>query len=267
MTPQRPVPSPSSSSARTRRTASARRSRPCGTCPTTSWSSIHTPPTARSPSPRDLGARVVERPFPGYGEQKRFGETACQHHWMLNIDADEVIPPDLAAGDPRALGQGRARRRRLSHPHRRDLPRRGRAASLRLCAGAGPALHEERKGTYNLSTVHDRVDLVPGARVAKLRGTIHHFSVRSLGDQMAKLNAYTRRARRRSRGARREHLGVPARAGIPGQLHQGLYRPQAHPARRVRLHDGDELRVLSLSARRQAHGDAPAEAARTGRER
>jgi hypothetical protein len=39
--------------------------------------------------------------------------------------------------------------------------------------------------------VHDRVDLAPGAKVARLKGRIRHISVRSLGHQLEKLNSYT----------------------------------------------------------------------------
>jgi hypothetical protein len=68
----------------------------------------------------------------------------------------------------------------------------GEGAPHRFAYALAPVrLYRKAKGTYNPSPVHDRVDLVPDARVAKLRGTIHHFSVRSLGDQMAKLNRYT----------------------------------------------------------------------------
>ena len=40
----------------------------------------------------DLGARVIERDWPGYGPQKRFAEEQCRHPWLLNLDADEVVP-------------------------------------------------------------------------------------------------------------------------------------------------------------------------------
>ena len=29
--------------------------------------------------------------------QKRFAEEQCRHPWLLNLDADEVTPEDLAA--------------------------------------------------------------------------------------------------------------------------------------------------------------------------
>jgi glycosyltransferase involved in cell wall biosynthesis len=136
------------------------------------------------------GARVLEHPFAGYGPQKRHAETLCRHDWMLNIDADEVIPPDLAGEIAGLFARGEpaadAYRIRIAE----IFP--GEGAPHPLAYALAPVrLYRRDKGSYNPSPVHDRVDLVPGARVAKLRGTIHHFSVRSLGDQMNKLNRYT----------------------------------------------------------------------------
>jgi glycosyltransferase involved in cell wall biosynthesis len=56
---------------------------------------------------RGRGARVIERAFDGYGPQKRFAVAQATHDWVLCIDADEVISPELAdsirtvlAGEP-----------------------------------------------------------------------------------------------------------------------------------------------------------------------
>lgn len=136
------------------------------------------------------GARVVFNPWPGYGPQKRFAEDQCRHPWLFNIDADEVVPSDLAAeiaalfaaGDPAAD----AYETRIAE----IFP--GEAAPHRLAYALAPVrLYRRSMGRYSDSTVHDRVVLAPGARVRRLKGTIHHFSVRSLGDQLAKLNSYT----------------------------------------------------------------------------
>jgi glycosyltransferase involved in cell wall biosynthesis len=45
---------------------------------------------------KEAGARVIHNEWPGYGQQKRFAEQQCRHNWMLNLDADEVVPPELA---------------------------------------------------------------------------------------------------------------------------------------------------------------------------
>lgn len=42
-----------------------------------------------------LGAKVVFNEWPGYVEQKIFGEKLCRHNWILNIDADEELTKDL----------------------------------------------------------------------------------------------------------------------------------------------------------------------------
>ncbi len=138
---------------------------------------------------RALGARVVHNPWPGYGEQKRVGEDQCRHDWVLNVDADEVASPALAAeiaallaGDPPAdayritiaeLFPGERRPHRFAH----------RLAPVRL--------YRRSRFRYSPSPVHDRVVLTRGARVGRLRGELHHYSVRSLGDEIAKLNRYS----------------------------------------------------------------------------
>lgn len=44
------------------------------------------------------GARVVERAFDDYASQRSFGlnRVAYRHPWVLMVDADERVPPDLA---------------------------------------------------------------------------------------------------------------------------------------------------------------------------
>lgn len=43
-----------------------------------------------------LGARVVHNPWPGYGQQKNFAQSQATQPWVLNIDADEIVPAELA---------------------------------------------------------------------------------------------------------------------------------------------------------------------------
>jgi glycosyltransferase involved in cell wall biosynthesis len=43
------------------------------------------------------GARVVKQPWLGWGRQKRVGEDHCRHDYVLDVDADEVVTPALAA--------------------------------------------------------------------------------------------------------------------------------------------------------------------------
>jgi glycosyltransferase involved in cell wall biosynthesis len=45
---------------------------------------------------KTLGAKVIYNEWQGYGQQKIFGEKQCRNKWLLNIDADEEISPELA---------------------------------------------------------------------------------------------------------------------------------------------------------------------------
>ena len=44
---------------------------------------------------QNLGATIIHKEWEGYLKQKIYGESLCQHEWILNIDADEEITADL----------------------------------------------------------------------------------------------------------------------------------------------------------------------------
>jgi glycosyltransferase involved in cell wall biosynthesis len=137
-----------------------------------------------------LGARVIHNPWPGYGPQKRFAEEQCRHPWLLNLDADEVVPPELAAEIRALFAAGEPPLPAYRIGIAEIFPGEGAphpwAFTLRPVR-----LYRRDKGRYSPSLVHDRVDLDPGVRPGALKGVIHHFSVRSLGDQLDKLNRYS----------------------------------------------------------------------------
>jgi len=136
-----------------------------------------------------LGARVLFNPWPGYGPQKRFAEEHSTGPWLLNIDADEWLPPELVREIRALFAQGEPDRDAYEIRIAEIFP--GEEAPHPLAYALAPVrLYRKDRGRYSASPVHDRVDLAPGARVGRLKGTIHHFSVRSIGDQIDKLNAY-----------------------------------------------------------------------------
>ena len=131
-----------------------------------------------------LGARVIHNAWPGFGQQKRFGETQCRNDWLLNLDADEAVSPELArelralfaAGEPPrvvygmpvlVVYPGRLRPRAFANDH--------------FCY----RLYDRRHVRFADSTLFDSVELgrYPGGR---LEGALHHFTVRSMSDLIAK---------------------------------------------------------------------------------
>lgn len=130
------------------------------------------------------GARVIFNAWPGFGPQKRFGETQCRNEWLLNLDADEVVSPALAeeiktlfAGGMPALGV-------YALPINDIYPGHSKP---RLWANdyVQPRLYDRRRVRFKDSPIHDSLD-VQGMEVGTLKNDVHHFSARSFDDQMAK---------------------------------------------------------------------------------
>ena len=49
------------------------------------------------------GARVIRQDWLGFGAQRNFASLQCAHDWILALDADEFLSPELAAELARAL--------------------------------------------------------------------------------------------------------------------------------------------------------------------
>ena len=43
----------------------------------------------------EAGARVLQQSWLGNGHQKRLGEETASHDWLLDLDADEILSPEL----------------------------------------------------------------------------------------------------------------------------------------------------------------------------
>jgi glycosyltransferase involved in cell wall biosynthesis len=59
---------------------------------------------------RTKGAQVWINPWPGYTAQRNFALSKCRQPWVLSVDADERVAPDLQQGirDLLAAGPRRA---------------------------------------------------------------------------------------------------------------------------------------------------------------
>jgi glycosyltransferase involved in cell wall biosynthesis len=132
----------------------------------------------------ELGARVVFNAWPGFGQQKRFAESLCRNNWLLNLDADEVVTPQLQseiealfAGEaPSVAGfwiddlvvyPGNTKPRVFARDHR----------FIRL--------YDQNKIRFKDSTLFDNVD-PEDHTIASLKAPLHHFPVRSFDDLIAK---------------------------------------------------------------------------------
>lgn len=125
-----------------------------------------------------LGARVIENEWPGFSAQKQFATDTASFDWVLSIDADETVSPDLRdeiiklrdAG----FGADGYRIPRLSYYLGRPVRHSGWYPDRQL------RLFDRRKGRWNGRVVHESVSMEPGAEVRNVRSDIIHTTTTSV---------------------------------------------------------------------------------------
>lgn len=180
---------------------------------------------------RAAGARVVQADWPGFVAQKERATRLAAHDWVLSLDADERVPPSLAAeiaavmANPRGCvgfsvprlswWEGAPVRRGAWWPDRR----------LRL--------FDRRRGRWSGEDPHDYV--ICDGRTGELQAPLHHHPYRDLGEHLRTIDRYSALS---ADGLRR-------RGGAWG----GWLRPWAHLFKALVLKRGllDGQRGLSLA--------------------
>ena len=133
-----------------------------------------------------FGATIVPQAWLGYGPQKQFAVQRARHDWVLCLDADERVTPELARSIQAALARPGATAYRIA--------RRNRFLGRWLQHGEGypdwtVRLFDRRQARWSDDPVHERV-ITTGA-VGTLSGDLLHESAESLDAYLAKQNRYT----------------------------------------------------------------------------
>jgi glycosyltransferase involved in cell wall biosynthesis len=132
------------------------------------------------------GARVLTAPWRGFGAQKQLAVENAKHDWVLCIDADERVSPELGTNIAAAIAAP------VAHAYR--MARRNRFLGRWLHHGEGYPdwslrLFHRRHARWSEDTVHERV-LYDG-QIATLDGDLLHESAESLDTYLDKQNRYT----------------------------------------------------------------------------
>ncbi len=139
-----------------------------------------------------LGARVVFNEWPGYGPQKVFAEGLCRNRWLLNLDADEEVTPELC--DEIAGMFAHDGEPPLPAYHINVVLTMRFAAPSRWAPSNQPVrLYDKERAGFKDSTVHDTVVLRPGAagNIGRLKAAMRHYSFRSYRHAVDKINFYS----------------------------------------------------------------------------
>ncbi len=142
---------------------------------------------------KDLGAKVIYNKWQGYGQQKIFGESQCRNKWILNIDADEEISPELAKEIKEKFSQEITEntagfRIKIVNKFRFELKPKKWAYYYNQIR-----LYNKELAGFKNSAVHDSVALKnkQSAQILQLNNIIYHQSFRSYFHWLEKINFYS----------------------------------------------------------------------------
>jgi glycosyltransferase involved in cell wall biosynthesis len=148
---------------------------------------------------KELGANVIQRPWPGYRAQKAFGLAETKHEWVLNLDADERVSDELRQSIEAVLRREWQVRQSGSSQSGKPLPdgyemnrvvyylerwwRKGgwypeyrvRLVRKSKCEWGGIDPHER-------PIVHGPIE--------RIAGELHHYTYRSMDEQVKRLHAH-----------------------------------------------------------------------------
>lgn len=136
---------------------------------------------------REFTDRVVVRPWAGFAEQKNFALDLASGDWVLSVDADEEVSPELR-DEIRGVLAGGARHDGYAVPRRNifwgEWVRHG---------GLYPdwqlRLFRRGRGRFVHSAVHESVEVA--GPVGRLRGALVHRSYRDVADFLERANRYS----------------------------------------------------------------------------
>lgn len=138
------------------------------------------------------GATVFTRTWPGYGPQKNFGASQAKGQWLLFIDADEEVTPELAQEITSTI----------SNPtvdfYWLKIVTVFLGKPLHHMYGHNPRLFKKTEGQWTDSNVHEQVETLTGTTIRLhddksrvLNTPLLHHSHKTISSYLQRMHTYT----------------------------------------------------------------------------
>jgi glycosyltransferase involved in cell wall biosynthesis len=137
---------------------------------------------------KSCGVTFVQHPFEGHIEQKNFALSQARHDYILSLDADEALGPELEASIAAI---------------KNDWKHDGYACNRLTCycgqwirhSGWYPdrklRLFDRRKAGWGGINPHDRIIMAPGATIRHIPGDLLHYTFNSVAEHVAQVNKFS----------------------------------------------------------------------------
>lgn len=157
----------------------------------------------RSRDGKEVKPRVIERDWPGHVEQKNFAIDQAQHDWVLCLDADERVSPQLRQEIEMVLAEDSPLFDGYTMPRKtyylgRWIYRGGWYPDRKL------RLFRKSCGRWGGVNPHDHVKI--DGRTKDLQGDLYHYSYRDMAEHIRTINFFTDIA---SREKQKRHIRYP----------------------------------------------------------
>ena len=132
-------------------------------------------------------ARFIYQPWLGYGKQRNAAIDNCSGKWILAVDADEELSPELEQKITEIINGNEDKKvyeiNRLSVCFGKKIKHGGWGTSYAV------RLFLKTAGRFNDNTVHE--SFVTQEEIFKIKENIYHHSYLTLEDYFSKFNRYT----------------------------------------------------------------------------
>lgn len=136
---------------------------------------------------KKYGARFIHQPWLGYGRQRNVAIEQCNGKWILAVDADEELSPELREKIKEIINGNDNKKvyeiNRLSVCFGKKIKHGGWGTSYAV------RLFLKSAGRFNDNTVHE--SFVTQEEIFKIKEDIFHHSYLTLEDYFNKFNRYT----------------------------------------------------------------------------
>ena len=139
---------------------------------------------------QDLGARVVQIPFQGFGHLRNQAIKACTHEWIFSLDTDEQCTPEVRDEILRILAGTPAHDAYLV-PRRNYFMGRWIKHSGWYPNFRQPQLFRKEAMHYVESPVHEGYELLTAKPVGRLEHAIWQIPFRDFEEVVKKANRYS----------------------------------------------------------------------------
>lgn len=137
---------------------------------------------------RKYNAKIIQQEFLGYGKQKNFATAAATHDWILSLDADEALMPELR----KHIKQIKQNPEFCAY----EMPRLTSYCGQWIRhSGWYPdrqtRLYNRTKGSWVERKVHEYWSPEKNEPMGLLKGDLLHYSFSSIGEHLQKIEKYS----------------------------------------------------------------------------